>query len=887
MTHNTYPEVLNMEKMIYFFNEGRSTDKDLLGGKGANLAEMTHLGLPVPDGFTITTESCMLYLEDRLFFEKQLKSDILKAVQTLESKTNKSFTEQESLLLVSVRSGAAFSMPGMMDTILNLGLNDLRVQSFADLTTLSFAYDCYRRLLQMFGDVVYGIHKEKFNVLSSKMEQNLQKKVSDFTKEEHQQLIETYKNLFVQHGMKFPQDPAEQLFEATQAVFKSWNNQRAKVYRQLHNIPHHLGTAVNVQAMVFGNSGNQSGTGVVFTRNPATGENKLFGEFLLNAQGEDVVAGIRTPESIEKLQRIMPDAYKDFVKYTDKLEKHYKDMQDIEFTIEDGKLYILQTRNGKRTAKSALKIAIDLVQEKMITKEEAIMRIEPEIIDQLIHPVFDPNELENAVHLAKGLPASPGAATGEIVFTAERAKEIYSLGRKVILVRQETSPEDIEGMIASEAIVTSHGGMTSHAAVVARGMGTCCVTGSEDLNINEGTKSLIVGKTHLVEGNIISVDGSTGQIYLGEIPMIVAENSQDLKLLLSWADEHAALKVRANAETISDLSTAIDFGATGIGLSRTEHMFFGEERILEMRRLILAEDEQKVRYALRKLLSFQENDFYQMFKTVQDKAMVIRLLDPPMHEFLPNDSKDIYSLAKSLNMYPSRLEAQIERLKETNPMLGHRGCRLGITNPEIYQMQVKAIFNSAIKLTKEGYTVIPEIMIPLIAEKEELNYVKSFLIETIEATFKEHQMEPFPYEIGTMIELPRACLIADQLAEDADFFSFGTNDLTQMTYGFSRDDTGKFINIYKDKKIMHSDPFQNLDQNGVGELIKIAVNKARQTKPNMMIGICGEVGGDPNSIPFFQQIGIDYVSCSPYRIPAARLAVGKANILNSLGSQNA
>lgn len=867
-----------MKKLIYVFNEGRSKDKELLGGKGANLAEMTHLGLPVPQGFTITTESCMTYLSDADFFEAELKSEILKAIQNLEKETHKSFTDQDDLLLVSVRSGAAFSMPGMMDTILNLGLNDARVQSFAELTTLPFAFDCYRRLLQMFGDVVYGIHKEKFNVLLREAEEKLQKTAKTFNKEEHQQLIEDYKQLFIENNQEFPQDPFEQLFEATQAVFRSWNNQRAKVYRELHAIPHHLGTAVNVQAMVFGNSGNQSGTGVVFTRNPATGENKLFGEFLINAQGEDVVAGIRTPEPIESLKEKLPEAYAAFEKHAATLEAHYQDMQDIEFTIENGQLFILQTRNGKRTAKATLKIALELVAEGVLTKDQALLRVTPETIDQLIHPIFDKIALQSAEFLAEGLPASPGAATGEIVFTAEKAKEYYNLGKKVILVRQETSPEDIEGMIVSEAIVTSRGGMTSHAAVVARGMGTCCITGCEALTVNEESKTVICGDQTLTEGDLLSVDGTAGRLYLGEIPTVVAENDQDLQQLLTWADEYAALKVRANAETVQDLTTAMEFGATGIGLARTEHMFFGGERVLEMRRMILAENEQEIKSALQKLLAFQQEDFYQMFQTVQDKPMVIRLLDPPMHEFLPHDVNEIKQLAEKLGKAPSAVEHRIERLQETNPMLGHRGCRLGITEPQIYQMQVEAIFNSAIQLTKEGQTVVPEIMVPLIAEKEELAYVKEFLIATIEETFKKHEISPFPYEIGTMIELPRACLIADQLAENADFFSFGTNDLTQMTYGFSRDDIGKFINTYKEKAIMTKDPFQTLDQEGVGELIRTAVTKARQTKEQMMIGICGEVGGDPDSIPFLQKIGIDYVSCSPYRIPAARLAVAQAKI---------
>ncbi|MEK4439841.1 MULTISPECIES: pyruvate, phosphate dikinase [Niallia] len=867
-----------MAKLIYFFEEGSSEDKGLLGGKGANLAEMTRLGLPVPAGFTITTESCMKYLGEPSFFESWLKEDILEAVIKLETETKKSFTGEENILLVSVRSGAAFSMPGMMDTILNLGLNDLRVQSLAQLTSIDFAFDCYRRLLQMFGDVVYGIHKDKFNIRLRKMEKQLSKTVAEFQEKDHLQLIESFKELYMENNRVFPQNPIDQLFEATKAVFKSWNNHRAKVYRELHEIPHHLGTAVNIQSMVFGNSGNESGTGVVFTRNPSTGENKLFGEFLLNAQGEDVVAGIRTPESIESLQQILPKAYADFKRYANILEQHYKDMQDIEFTIEKGELFILQTRNGKRTAKATLQIAVDLVKEGLITKSEALLRISPGTIDQLIHPIFDPQAIQNVELLAEGLPASPGAATGAIVFTSEKAKECHALGQKVILVRQETSPEDIEGMVVSEAIVTSRGGMTSHAAVVARGMGTCCITGCEGLTVNEELKTITCGERILTEGDLLSVDGTAGKLYLGEVPTVTAENDQNLQLLLSWADAYADLQVRANAETVHDLKTAIEFGATGIGLARTEHMFFGEERVLEMRRLILAENKEEIRDALDKLQAFQQEDFYQMFQVVEDKRMVIRLLDPPMHEFLPRDLNEMKQLAAKLNKHPSIVEEQIKRLQETNPMLGHRGCRLGITEPQIYQMQVRAIFHSAIQLTKEGYTVFPEIMIPLVAEKEELAYVRAFLIETIENIFVNHQMEPFPYEIGTMIELPRACIIADQLAQEADFFSFGTNDLTQMTYGFSRDDIGKFINSYKEKNVMTNDPFQTLDQNGVGELIKLAVMKARQTKENLMIGICGEVGGDPKSIAFFRNIGIDYVSCSPYRIPAARLAIAHASI---------
>ena len=868
-----------MDKWIYSFEEGRAEDKALLGGKGANLAEMTHLGLPVPEGFTITTQSCLRYLEAPSFFESILKEEILKAITKLETKTNKFFMGNEpSLLLVSVRSGAKISMPGMMDTILNLGLNDLRVQTLADVTNANFAYNCYRRLLQMFADVVYGIPKEEFDRCLEKTEKQLNKTINDFSKEEHQSLIQQYKEIYQEHYQNFPQSPKEQLYAAIKAVFKSWNNPRAKVYRELNQIPHDLGTAVNVQSMVFGNSDQKSGTGVVFTRNPATGEPHLFGEFLLNAQGEDVVAGIRTPEPIDALKRILPQAYEDFCNYAKILEKHYKDMQDIEFTIEKEKLYILQTRNGKRTAKASLKIALDLVNEKMISKQEALLRVSPSTIDQLIHPVFEEKALTSAHHLTQGLPASPGAATGEIVFTAERAKEFHALGKKVILVRQETSPEDIEGMVVSQAIVTSHGGMTSHAAVVARGMGTCCVAGCGELSINEDGKTLVCGKVTLKEGDILSVDGTSGKLYIGSIPTTMIDNNDELQMFLSWADEIAQLTVRANAETIQDLKTAVQFGAKGIGLARTEHMFFGEERILEMRRLILSTNEIETKSALMTLLAFQEEDFYQMYQTIQDKPMIVRLLDPPMHEFLPKTQQEIEQLAVKLQVPLDTLTRKITSLQETNPMLGHRGCRLGITQPEIYKMQVEAIFNSAIRLAKEGMIIKPEIMIPLIAEKAELVSIKTSLCQHIDKIFKEHHMQPFPYEIGTMIELPRACFIADQLAEEADFFSFGTNDLTQMTYGFSRDDIGKFIQHYKEGEIMSFDPFQTIDRAGVGELMKIAISKARQVKPELPIGICGEVGGDPASIPFFQEIGITYVSCSPYRVPAARLAVAQAHL---------
>jgi len=836
-----------MTKWIYSFEEGSANDKALLGGKGANLAEMSNLGLPVPPGFTITTESCIKFLENPDFFDSYLKDDILKAVTDLERKTDKSFSgESSNLLLVSVRSGAKFSMPGMMDTILNLGLNDHRTRILAEQTNPDFAYNCYRRLLQMFADVVYGISKELFDELLEDFEKYHGKTTKDMTLAEHQDLVNQYKEIYLKEDQCFPENTTDQR------------------------------TAVNVQAMVFGNSDHNSGTGVCFTRNPASGENQLFGEFLLNAQGEDVVAGIRTPEPIAALEKAQPLVFKAFKEYARILENHYKDMQDIEFTIEKGKLYILQTRDGKRTAKASLKIALDLVDQGIISKKEALMRISPSSISQLIHPVFEEAALEKATLIAQGLPASPGAATGEIVFTAERAKEFHNLGRKVILVRQETSPEDIEGMVVSQAIVTSQGGMTSHAAVVARGMGTCCVAGCSELKISEEDRTLSCGNLVLTEGDIISVDGSSGCIYIGEIPTVLIENNEDLQRLLSWADEVARLKVRANAETVKDLETAMKFGAQGVGLARTEHMFFGQDRIIEMRRLILADKEAEMKAALKNLSDFQAEDFYQMFKTVEDKPLIVRLLDPPMHEFLPKDSQEIKLLAEKLNKSPEKLAHQIESLQESNPMLGHRGCRLGITQPDIYKMQTEAIFRSAIKLHQEGIKIKPEIMIPLIADKKELEFVKSYLTQHIQFLFREHEQEPFPYEIGTMIELPRACLTADKLAREADFFSFGTNDLTQMTYGFSRDDIGKFIGHYKKTSILSFDPFQHIDQEGVGELMRIAISKARRVKPSLSIGICGEVGGDPASISFFQEIGVTYVSCSPYGVPAARLAVAQA-----------
>lgn len=861
-------------KKVFAFSEGSIEMKNLLGGKGANLAEMTRLGLPVPSGFTITTEACMDYLE-RGEFSEELQTEIQHALKELELHTGKSFNDEQNLLLVSVRSGAVFSMPGMMDTILNLGLNDRSVETLAKLTNDSFfAYDCYRRLLQMFGDVVYGIEKHLFDETLAKLEQKFLKKVTDFTVAELQETVQAFHQLYAKAGKTFPQEPAVQLSEAITAVFDSWNNHRAKVYRQLHHIPDNLGTAVNVQSMVFGNSGNQSGTGVAFTRNPSTGEAKLFGEFLLNAQGEDVVAGIRTPQPIQELAQVIPAAYEQFQQAAEFLENHYKEMQDLEFTIENGQLFILQTRAGKRSAKATVRIAVEMAQEGIISKEEALLRVSPELIDQLLHPIFDEAETKSAQVIANGLPASPGAAVGKVVFTAERAKEWQENGEKVVLMRQETSPEDIEGMVVSEAIVTSRGGMTSHAAVVARGMGTCCVAGCEQLTVNEVNRTVDSPAGTLKEGDVVSVDGSSGLLYLGSLTTQLAKTDTHFEQLMIWADEVADLKVRANAETVQDLKMALSFGATGVGLARTEHMFFASERLVEIRRLILSDDKET---AIQNLLRYQTEDFYQMYKITREKPMIVRLLDPPMHEFLPHQAEEIVQLSEQLTIDETILTEKIASLQETNPMLGHRGCRIGVTTPMIYQMQAEAIIRSVIRLKQEGITVVPEIMVPLVAEKQELIQVKAMIEGRIQEIFAEMNTT-VDYQIGTMIELPRACLVADQLAEEADFFSFGTNDLTQMTYGFSRDDAGKFLPEYQHRKILAQDPFQSIDQEGVGSLIRMAVEKARTVKPAMKIGVCGEVGGDPASINFFESVGVDYVSCSPYRVPLARLAAAQAKI---------
>ncbi|MCM2139733.1 pyruvate, phosphate dikinase [Vagococcus fluvialis] len=871
-----------MTKRVYRFKEGNAEMKEILGGKGANLAEMTRLGLPVPDGFTISTEACMDYLNNGHSFTTELKKEIEKYLEQLEVSSGKSFDDPENIMLLSVRSGAKFSMPGMMDTVLNLGLNDENVEHLAKITNdEAFAYDCYRRLLQMFGDVVFGIDTSHFeNFLGFYKQKNGVLVDSDLTAEQLKEIVVEYKRLYLEiKKQEFPQEPREQLFAAVEAVFSSWNNERAIFYRQLHNIPHDLGTAVNIQLMVFGNSGEESGTGVAFTRNPSTGENKLFGEYLINAQGEDVVAGIRTPQPISNLHETMPKVYDEFVEMSELLEKHYKDMQDIEFTIENKKLYLLQTRNGKRTAHSAFKIAVDLVNEGLKTKEEAIMSLDAQSVNQLLHPVFVEEALAKANVISKvGLPASPGSATGRICFDAATAKEWVDRGEKVVLVRQETSPEDIGGMVVSEAIVTSRGGMTSHAAVVARGMGTCCVAGCSELEIDEFLKVIKYPNGTLIEGDIISVDGTNGDLYVGEVELTLSEKNEDFETIMAWTKEIARLEVRMNAETSSDIKTGIAFDASGIGLARTEHMFFAPERLIEMRRFILSDSTLTRKEALETILSYQIEDFKSIFSTIEEKSVVVRLLDPPLHEFVPSKKEDVERVAKEMDMKYPVLQQRINELHEVNPMLGHRGCRLAITYPELYLMQAEAIIRSAISMKEEkNIDVNPEIMIPLVGMKGELTVLKEKITSHIESILQEEKVT-ISYTLGTMIELPRACLIADELVKDADFFSFGTNDLTQMTYGFSRDDAAKYINQYVADGILPVDPFQTIDVDGVGELITVAVKKARTIKPKMKIGVCGELGGDPESILFFDKLGLDYVSCSPYRVPVAYIAAAQSAI---------
>ncbi|MFA5602269.1 MAG: pyruvate, phosphate dikinase [Bacilli bacterium] len=871
-----------MTKYVYAFEEGKKEMRNLLGGKGANLAEMTNIGLPVPRGFTVTTEACIKYYDDNMVISDDIVNEIFTKLTELETKTGKKMGDISNPLLVSVRSGARASMPGMMDTVLNLGLNDEVVKGFAEATNNPrFAYDSYRRFIQMFADVVKGYPKASFERYFDKIKE--EKGITsdlELTAENMIEVTEKFKSNYKElSGEEFPQDPKVQLMEAVLAVFGSWNNERANTYRRLNDIPSSWGTAVNVQEMVYGNRGNDCGTGVAFTRNPSTGEKKLYGEYLINAQGEDVVAGIRTPQTIDTLKDVMPEVYEEFVKIASILENHYKDMQDMEFTIENGKLFMLQTRNGKRTATAALKIAVDLVSEGMLTKEEALLKVEPKQLDQLLHPNFDISSLKAATPIAKGLAASPGAATGKIYFTAEDVVEAKKHGEKdILLVRLETSPEDIEGMNIANGILTVRGGMTSHAAVVARGMGTCCVCGCGELKINEETKILTTkdGKTYK-EGDYLSLNGSTGNVYGEQIKTVEPEISGEFETFMSWADSVRTLKIRTNADTPKDATQAIKFGAEGIGLCRTEHMFFEEDRIFAVRQMITAESKEQREEALNKILPMQQSDFEGLFKAMEGNPVTIRYLDPPLHEFLPHTDEEIKPLAESLGMTFDALKARIASLHEFNPMMGHRGCRLAVTYPEIARMQTKAVINAAINVNKEGMNVIPEIMIPLVGDIKELQYVKDIIVETADSIIKENNIK-LPYHVGTMIEIPRAALTADEIAKEAEFFSFGTNDLSQMTYGFSRDDAGKFLEDYYNKGIFESDPFAKLDQIGVGQLVKIAADKGRITRPDIKLGICGEHGGDPSSIEFCHKVGLTYVSCSPFRVPIARLAAAQAKL---------
>lgn len=871
-----------MPKYVYLFSEGNASMRNLLGGKGANLAEMTGLGLPVPRGFTVTTEACTRYYDDGKVIAKEIEDEIYSMMEKTELIIGKKFGDPSNPLLVSVRSGARASMPGMMDTILNLGLNDVVVEGLAKLTNNErFAYDSYRRFIQMFSDVVMEVEKAKFErILDTIKEEKDANFDTDLNAEDLKEVVIRYKELFKKEkGHEFPQEPKEQLMEAVKAVFRSWDNPRAIIYRRLNDIPGNWGTAVNVQEMVYGNMGNDSGTGVAFTRNPSTGEKKLYGEFLMNAQGEDVVAGIRTPQSIDQMKEVNTEAYNQFITIADTLEKHYRDMQDMEFTIEKGKLFMLQTRNGKRTAAAALKIAVDLVNEGMITKEEAIMKVDPKQLDALLHPNFDPKALRSTLPIARGLPASPGAATGKVYFTAEEAVHAFSNGEsKIVLVRMETSPEDIEGMHVSRGILTGRGGMTSHAAVVARGMGTCCVAGCSDIKINEEEKYFIDknGKKY-VEGDWISLDGSAGNVYGEQLPTVEPEMTGDFSVLMGWADKLRSLKVRTNADTPKDASQAMKFGAEGIGLCRTEHMFFEPGRIPVMREMIVARTEEQRRKALDKLLPMQRGDFEQLFVEMKGYPVTIRFLDPPLHEFLPQAEEDIAALAKEMNMTFEELKGIIADLHEFNPMMGHRGCRLAVTYPEIAEMQTRAVIEAAINVNKSGMSVVPEIMIPLVGEIKELKYIKDLVVQTANEVIEKAGVT-LDYKVGTMIEIPRAALTADEIAKEAEFFSFGTNDLTQMTFGFSRDDAGKFLDEYYNKKIYESDPFARLDQIGVGKLIEMSVKLGKQSRPDIKLGICGEHGGDPSSVEFCHRAGLNYVSCSPFRVPIARLAAAQAAV---------
>lgn len=872
-----------MTKYVYLFSEGNAGMRNLLGGKGANLAEMTGLGMPVPQGFTITTEACTQYYNDGEQINAEIQEQIYAHIKKLEEISGKKFGDLNNPLLVSVRSGARASMPGMMDTILNLGLNDDVVESFAKKTNNPrFAYDSYRRFIQMYSDVVMEVGKKYFEELIDKLKAERGVKLdTELTADDLKLLAEQFKAEYkAKIGKDFPSNPREQLMGAIKAVFRSWDNPRAIYYRRMNDIPASWGTAVNVQMMVFGNMGETSGTGVAFTRNPATGEKKLFGEFLMNAQGEDVVAGVRTPQTIDQLAKVMPEAYAQFVDICKKLEEHYRDMQDMEFTIEDKKLYMLQTRNGKRTAAAALKIACDLVDEGMITKEEAVMMVDPKQLDALLHPQFEAAALKNAKPVATALAASPGAACGRIVFTAEDAIEWSNRKEKVVLVRLETSPEDIEGMAHSQGILTVRGGMTSHAAVVARGMGTCCVSGCGDIVMDEANKTFTLAGRTYHEGDWISLDGSTGNIYGEALKTVEASIGGDFGRLMGWADSIRTLKVRTNADNPRDAAVAVKFGAEGIGLCRTEHMFFEEDRIPAVREMIVSKTEEARRKALNKLLPMQRSDFEGIYKAMEERPVTIRFLDPPLHEFLPHKDEEIAALAKEMGLTFEELKATVESLHEFNPMMGHRGCRLTVTYPEIAEMQTRAVIEAAINVRKEtGLNIVPEIMIPLVGEVKELAYVKNFVVATAKKVMEEQNME-IPYLVGTMIEIPRAALTADEIAKEAEFFSFGTNDLTQMTFGFSRDDAGKFLGAYYEKKIYESDPFARLDQIGVGKLVKMAVDLGRSTRPNIKLGICGEHGGDPSSIDFCHRIGLNYVSCSPYRVPIARLAAAQAKLRN-------
>ena len=876
------------KKYVYLFSEGNGSMRELLGGKGANLAEMTNLGMPVPQGFTVTTEACTRYYTDGRQIAPEIREQIYEYLGKMEEICGKKFADPANPLLVSVRSGARASMPGMMDTILNLGLNDTVVEGLAKFTdNPRFAYDSYRRFIQMFSDVVMELSKKRFEEIIDEVKaQKGVKNDIDLDTGDMKELVERFKAFYKKEkGEDFPQDPRAQLMAAVQAVFRSWDNPRANVYRRMNEIPYEWGTAVNVQAMVFGNAGNDSGTGVAFTRDPATGEKALFGEYLINAQGEDVVAGVRTPSPISRLHEEMPEVYDQFAAIADRLEKHYKDMQDMEFTIENGRLYMLQTRNGKRTAAAALKIAVDLVDEGMIDQEEAVLRVDPKQLDALLHPQFDPKALKEAEPIGKGLAASPGAACGRVVFTAEDAKEWHDRGDKVILVRLETSPEDIEGMQVAQGILTVRGGMTSHAAVVARGMGTCCVSGCGEIVVDYDAKTFTLAGRTYHEGDWISLDGSTGSIYGEALPTVPADpGSGDFGRFMGWADQFRRMEVYTNADTPRDARQGRSFGAQGIGLCRTEHMFFDGERIKAMREMIVSETTEARRRALAKLLPYQQGDFEGIYEAMEGCPVVIRFLDPPLHEFLPTKEEDIRDLAADMGVTVEKLHAVIDSLHEFNPMMGHRGCRLAVSFPEIAEMQTTAVINAAIAVQKRhpDWTMVPEIMIPLVGEVKELKFVKDVVTSTADRLLKEAGVD-MKYEVGTMIEIPRAALTADEIAKEADFFSFGTNDLTQMTFGFSRDDAGKFLSYYYDQKIYESDPFQHLDQKGVGKLVEMAVKLGRGANPALHLGICGEHGGDPTSVEFCHRTGLDYVSCSPFRVPIARLAAAQAAIKERRG----